>query len=189
MLKNSLRALCAASLIVAPLIAASPAHAVITCTVNGMPVSGTTINGTSSSDSIRCPSVPAGHTVNGLGGSDSIVINGSVFGSVFGGDGGDSVTVTQSGSVDATGVVDGQAGTDSLSIRGPVAGLVAGGDASDSIMVTSTVTLDGRVNGGAGDDYLQVAVNRGIVDGGTHVNGDYCRVGVGNPPINCENSF
>lgn len=184
MLKNSLRALCAASLIVAPLIAATPAHAVTACTVNGMPASGPTVTGTPFSDFISCSSVDPGDTVNALGGNDRILLTGPVNGSVLGGDGRDSVSLTQSGSVGAGGVIDGQTGNDALSIRGPVAGTVNGGAGNDSLQVGVNT---GTVDGGAGNDFLQVGVNNGIVDGGA--NFDVCMVGAGNPPINCEFTF
>ncbi|MGW6570250.1 hypothetical protein [Streptomyces sp. NPDC054975] len=77
MIRHIARALCAASLIVAPLALSSPAQAV-TCTVNGFPRTADNLTGTPGSDFIRCASVPTGHSVDGLGGNDYIVVDGLV---------------------------------------------------------------------------------------------------------------
>ncbi|SDT83277.1 hypothetical protein SAMN05216371_8095 [Streptomyces sp. TLI_053] len=58
------------------LVGATPAHAAtITCTVNGVPVSGSTINGTEGDSEIICPAIPRGVTVNGGGGNNTIKVN------------------------------------------------------------------------------------------------------------------
>ncbi|MET9677184.1 hypothetical protein ABZY68_29445 [Streptomyces sp. NPDC006482] len=161
MIRHIARALCAASLVIAPLaLTVTPAHAVTTCTVNGFPVTGTVVSGTAGSDFIRCASVAGGDQVNGLGGSDTIVVTGSVAGLVTGGP-----------------------GTDYLSTPGTISGTVSGGDAAD-YLTAGTVAPTGAVTGGAGNDYLRVAANAGVVDGGLGV--DFCRVGVGFPPVGCE---
>lgn len=108
MIRHTVRALCAASLIVAPLALSSPAQAV-TCTVNGVPRSATHLTGTAGSDFIRCASVPANHSVDGLGGSDYIVIDGLVgpMAAVRGNTGSDFIRVGGN-----AGVVDGGPGVD-----------------------------------------------------------------------------
>ncbi|MEU3691789.1 hypothetical protein [Streptomyces narbonensis] len=157
MIRHSVRALCAASLVIAPLaLAAAPAHAVTTCTVNGFPVTGTVVSGTAGSDVIRCASVADGDQVNGLGGNDTIVVTGSVAGLVTGGPGADYLSTP---------------------------GTVSGGDSSD-YLTAGTVAPTGAMTGGAGSDLLRVSVNGGVVDGSLGV--DFCRVGAGNAPINCE---
>lgn len=162
MIRHSVRALCAASLVIAPLVMSTPAHAATSCTVNGVPASGPTVNGTAGSDSIRCSSLDAGSSVNGLGGSDTIVLTGPVDGSVSGGPGEDFISVGSSSAV---------------------SGIVAGDDGSDYISVGGPVAPSGQVLGGDQGDFLQVAVNGGTVDGGAGL--DFCRVNSGNPPINC----
>lgn len=163
MIRHTVRALCAASLVVAPLALSSPAHAVTSCTVNGVPRSGTTVNGTAGSDVIRCPSVNAGDTVNGLGGNDDIAIGGPVDGTVDGGTGSDHITVASSGSV---------------------SGVVAGNGGDDYVTVGGTVTPTGDVLGGTGNDVLRVNVNNGLVDGDGGF--DACEVTTGDAPVGCE---
>ncbi|MEU8531309.1 hypothetical protein AB0C77_37910 [Streptomyces sp. NPDC048629] len=109
MIRHSVRALCAASLVIAPLALSTPAQAV-TCTVNGFPRSATNLTGTPGSDYIRCASVPANHSVDGLGGSDYIVIDGSVgtMAAVRGNTGNDYLQIGGNNA----GVVDGGLGTD-----------------------------------------------------------------------------
>ncbi|MDV5148993.1 hypothetical protein R1T08_33865 [Streptomyces sp. SBC-4] len=161
MIRHTARALCAASLVIAPLaLSVTPAHAVTTCTVNGFPVTGTVVSGTPRSDVIRCASVANGDQVNGLGGSDTIIVTGSVAGLVTGGP-----------------------GADYLSTPGTISGTVSGGDAAD-YLTAGTVAPSGAVTGGLGNDFLRVSVNAGVVDGSLGF--DFCRVGVGNAPINCE---
>ncbi|WP_392673328.1 hypothetical protein [Streptomyces sp. LN785] len=119
MIRHSLRTLCAASLVIAPLALSSPAQAATSCSVNGVPASGPTVNGTAGSDFIQCSSVDAGHSVNGLGGSDTIFLTGPVNGTVNGGTEGDFISVGASAAV---------------------AGVVAGGDGGDHISVGGLVT-------------------------------------------------
>ncbi|MFE7158988.1 hypothetical protein [Streptomyces sp. NPDC057636] len=84
-----MRTLCAAALVAAPVaLTATPAQALTSCTVNGRPVSGTTVSGTAGPDHISCGALALGDTVDGSGGSDYIVINGTV----AGGAGNDSIT-------------------------------------------------------------------------------------------------
>ncbi len=47
----------------------------MTCTVNGTPVTGTTVNGTDGDDTIDCAAVPSGVVVHGRGGNDTITVN------------------------------------------------------------------------------------------------------------------
>ncbi|MFF0478140.1 hypothetical protein [Streptomyces sp. NPDC004284] len=136
MIRHTLRTLCAATLVIAPVaLTATPAHAVAPCRVNGIPVSGTNVVGTPGADSLTCGSLAAGDVVDGLGGADHIRIGGDVGGgaTVRGGTGGDHLRVD--GSV------------------GPM-GRVLGGDGGDYIVVGPNA---GAVNGGAGADYCRVA--------------------------------
>ncbi|MFD7325214.1 hypothetical protein ACFV9D_29655 [Streptomyces sp. NPDC059875] len=116
MIRHAARALCAASLLIAPLALSTPAHAVVTCTVNGFPRTATNVTGTPGSDFIRCPSIPTGHSVDGGGGSDYIVVDGDV----------------------ASGAeVRGNIGNDYLRISGNNAGIVNGGLGLDYCRVAS----------------------------------------------------
>ncbi|SEC21628.1 hypothetical protein [Streptomyces sp. TLI_105] len=167
MIRHSVRALCAASLVIAPVaLAAAPAHAQTTCTVNGVSVSPDpmgVVNGTAGRDYIVCSEVAAGNTVNGLGGDDYIVVNGPVFGHVDGGTGRDYISARSVGA----------------------GGLVEGSPDSDYIVVGGTVAPGGIVRGNTGNDYLSVDTNNGTTNGGDGF--DVCRVRTGNnPPINCE---
>ncbi|MFF3314093.1 hypothetical protein ACFYV5_01100 [Streptomyces sp. NPDC003035] len=83
MIRHTVRALCAASLIVAPLALSTPAHAVVTCTVNGFPRTANVVTGTAGNDYIRCDSLPPMHGVDGLGGNDYIIIDGTVASGAF----------------------------------------------------------------------------------------------------------
>ncbi|MFB9557926.1 hypothetical protein [Streptomyces roseoviridis] len=162
MIRHSMRALCAAALVIAPIaLTATPAHAV-TCTVNGATVTADVVMGTPGNDVIRCGTVPDGHQVNGVAGNDSISVTGDVAGLVTGGPGSDHITV--SGSLDT--------------------GTVSGNDASDYIAVQGTVGPGSAVTGGLGNDILRVNVNNGTVDGAGGF--DSCRVTTGAPPVNCE---
>ncbi|MFF8606254.1 hypothetical protein ACF06X_09970 [Streptomyces sp. NPDC015346] len=131
MIRHTVRALCAASLIVAPLALSTPAHAV-TCTVNGFSRTATHLTGTAGNDYIRCASIPAGHSVDGLGGNDYISVTGTVAqgAEVRGGTGNDYMQVSTNN------------------------GLVAGNEGDDYIQVN---TNNGVVSGGAGTDSCQVA--------------------------------
>jgi len=108
MIRNTVRALCAASLIIAPLALSSPAEAATSCRVNGFLVTSGTVNGTPGSDFIQCSTVNAGDTVNGLGGNDYIV-TGDVAGTVRGGSGSDYLQVNN---VSPTGQVLGDSEND-----------------------------------------------------------------------------
>ena len=127
MIRHTVRALCAASLVIAPLALSTPAHAATACTVNGVPRIADpmthTISGTTGSDFISCPSVDAGDIVNGLGGSDYITVSGTVAGDVVGDLGADYLTT---GNVATTGRVLGGPGNDFLR-TGSNARLVDGG--------------------------------------------------------------
>ncbi|WP_418959654.1 hypothetical protein [Streptomyces tritici] len=163
MIRHTARALCAATLVIAPLaLTATPAHAVTSCTVNGSPRTPDpmthTIFGTAGSDNIRCTTVDAGDTVNGLGGNDYIVVSGAVNGDVAGGDGSDYI------------------------VTGTVFGAVAGGNGSDYIQTGAVA--GGLVTGEAGNDVLRTGGNMGVVDGG--IGWDSCRTAGGAPPVNCE---
>ncbi|MFF8845230.1 hypothetical protein ACF08N_21340 [Streptomyces sp. NPDC015127] len=138
MIRHTVRALCAASLVIAPLALSTPAHAV-TCTVNGRTVTSQNVDGTPGSDLIRCASVPEGHSVNGLGGNDRITITNTVSGVVEGNAGYDYVTV--GGEVTSTGRIRGNAGSDYLQVN----------------------VNNGVVNGGDGSDYCQVGSGTGTV--------------------------
>ncbi|MFD5323239.1 hypothetical protein [Streptomyces sp. NPDC127092] len=163
MIRHTMRALCAASLLIAPLALSTPAQAATTCTVNGTSVTGTTINGTAGADYISCATVASGDTVNGQGGDDYIVITtGDLNGTVIGNAGRDYILVEQ-------GVVNGTAG---------------GGNDADYINVNNRVSSTGRIFGDLGNDYLRVNINQNVVNGGLGV--DVCRVTSGNPPVGCE---
>ncbi|MFI8965465.1 hypothetical protein ACIGO8_25515 [Streptomyces sp. NPDC053493] len=127
MIRHTARALCAASLIVTPLVLSTPAHAATTCRVNGVSVTGTTITGTPGSDYITCDTVDVMNVVNGAGGDDFISV-GTANGPVAGGDGRDYITV---GTVGSSGSVLGQAGNDYIRVttnNGSVDGGLAGLD-------------------------------------------------------------
>ncbi|MFE5024946.1 hypothetical protein ACFRAO_16795 [Streptomyces sp. NPDC056656] len=131
MIRHITRALCAASLVIAPLALSSPAQAATNCTVNGVPKSGN-VNGTAGSDYIVCSSVDSGNTVNGLGGSDYIAVTGVVNGTVKGGAGSDYVQVNN---VSPTGQVLGESEGDFL--RAAInLGLVNGGTGFDVCRVS-----------------------------------------------------
>ncbi|MFG2333271.1 hypothetical protein ACGFMM_27115 [Streptomyces sp. NPDC048604] len=163
MIRHTARALCAASLVLAPLALSTPAHAVTACTVNGVPASGPVVNGTAGADFIQCASVDPGHVVNGLGGADYIVLTGPVGGTVDAGAGRDSVTA-RAASV--------------------ISGTVTGGADADYIQVQGVIAAGGAVRGDTAGDYVIVNASQGTTDGGPGL--DFCRVGSGNPPINCE---
>ncbi|MFF2505737.1 hypothetical protein ACFVTY_20450 [Streptomyces sp. NPDC058067] len=131
MIRNIARALCAASLVIAPIALSSPAQAATACTVNGIPVTSSNVTGTPGSDFIQCSTVNSGDTVNGLGGNDYIV-TGSVAGTVRGGSGSDYI---QTNSVSPTGQVLGE---------------------SESDFIRTGFNL-GVVNGGTGIDVCRVA--------------------------------
>ncbi|MGX1674529.1 hypothetical protein [Streptomyces sp. NPDC055400] len=122
MIRLTARALCAASLVIAPLTLSSPAQAATSCTVNGIPVSSGTVNGTAGSDFIQCSTVSAGDTVNGLGGNDYIV-TGVVAGTVEGGTGSDYI---QTNNISSTGRVLGDSESDYIR-TGTNLGVVDGG--------------------------------------------------------------
>ncbi|MET7515303.1 hypothetical protein ABZS88_17885 [Streptomyces sp. NPDC005480] len=132
MIRLTARALCAASLVIAPLTLSSPAQAATSCTVNGVPVTSGTVNGTAGSDFIQCSTVNAGDTVNGLGGNDYIVVTGDVNGTVRGGAGGDYVQVNN---VSPSGQVSGDSENDFLR-AGLNLGLVNGGTGFDVCRVS-----------------------------------------------------
>ncbi|WP_370415458.1 hypothetical protein [Streptomyces fradiae] len=162
MMRQTLRALCAASLALAPLaLGAAPAHAQTSCTVNGVPVTGPNVNGTPGSDIIVCSLVESGESVNGGAGSDYITLTGPVNGLVYGGPGRDSITAQSAATVN---------------------GFIVGAEDSDLIRVAGTVT--NLVAGGSGNDYIQVATNEGVVTGDSGL--DVCRIGTGNPAFDCE---
>jgi Ca2+-binding RTX toxin-like protein len=135
MIRNITRALCAASLVIAPLaLVTTPAYAATSCTVNGVPRTPDAMNritGTANSDYIVCSSIDTGVTVDGLGGNDYIV-TGVVAGTVEGGTGSDYI---QTNNVSSTGKVLGE-------------------NESDYIR---TGTNLGAVNGGSGFDVCRVS--------------------------------
>ncbi|MFJ7069120.1 hypothetical protein [Streptomyces sp. NPDC101115] len=133
MIRHTLRALCAATLVIAPLaLTATPAHAVTSCRVNGVPVTGQSVIGTPGADYITCGSVASGDLVRGEGGADYIVVTGTVAGAVRGNTGGDHIRVDGS-------VAPG--------------GEVHGGDGNDFLVVGTNA---GSVDGGTGVDYCRV---------------------------------
>lgn len=133
MIRHTVRALSAATLVIAPLaLTATPAHAAVSCRVNGFPVTGTTVVGTPGNDYITCGSLAADDLVRGEGGDDYIVVTGTVAGSVLG-----------------------NTGRDVLRVYGTVTadGLVHGGDQNDYLRVD---TNGGTVDGGTGLDVCRV---------------------------------
>ncbi|CAM5439029.1 hypothetical protein [Streptomyces tanashiensis] len=133
MIRHTMRALCAATLVIAPVaLTATPAHAVTSCRVNGVPVTGTSVIGTPNADYITCGSVGSGDLIRGEGGADYIVVTGTVAGAVRGNTGGDFIRVD--GTVAPGGAVD-------------------GGDGNDFVRVA---TNGGTVDGGTGIDYCRV---------------------------------
>ncbi|CAM5330743.1 hypothetical protein ACWD5B_26590 [Streptomyces tanashiensis] len=133
MIRHTMRALCAATLVIAPVaLTATPAHAVTSCRVNGVPVTGTSVIGTPNADYITCGSVGSGDLIRGEGGADYIVVTGTVAGAVRGNTGGDFIRVD--GTVAPGGAVD-------------------GGDGNDFLRVA---TNGGTVDGGTGIDYCRV---------------------------------
>ncbi|MEV4428624.1 hypothetical protein ACN9M0_28375 [Streptomyces sp. R-07] len=137
MIRHTMRALCAATLVIAPVaLTATPAHATTTCRVNGITVSSTNVVGTAGADYITCGSLAPGDQVSGLGGADYILIGGNVGSGavVRGGTGGDYITVN--GSVAPMGQVLGEADGDYIRV-GPNAGAVNGGTGFDLCRVAS----------------------------------------------------
>ncbi|GHF56586.1 hypothetical protein GCM10010218_42400 [Streptomyces mashuensis] len=141
-------------------LGATPAHAVTSCLVNGVAVTGN-VNGTPFNDTIRCSGVDRDTFVDGHGGDDVIILDGVVEGRVFGGDGADHIMVRSPGYVE---------------------GKVNGGHGPDRIDIT-TVQPHGRVQGADGNDTIDVHYNRGIVDAGDGF--DFCLVERGHPALNC----
>ncbi|WP_030690071.1 hypothetical protein [Streptomyces globisporus] len=136
MIRHLTRALCATTLVIAPIaLTATPAHAVTTCRVNGVTVSSANVVGTAGPDYITCGPLAPGDQVSGLGGADYITIGGSLGGGavVRGGTGGDYILVN--GSV------------------GPMAQVLGEAD-GDYIRVGTNL---GAVNGGTGFDLCRVA--------------------------------
>ncbi|MEU6169449.1 hypothetical protein [Streptomyces tanashiensis] len=134
MIRHTMRALCAATLVIGPVaLTATPAHAVTSCRVNGVPVTGTSVIGTPNADYITCGSVGSGDPIRGEGGADYIVVTGTVAGAVRGNTGGDFIRVD--GTVAPGGAVD-------------------GGDGNDFLRVAAN---GGTVDGGTGIDYCRVA--------------------------------
>ncbi len=101
----------------------------------------------------------ASNNVEGAGGADTISITGnaSVTGGVFGGaaghdssaatDGGDTITINTTGSVDS---IDGGLGDDAINLRaGTVNTNVLGGDGDDTVNVFDSATIGGVIDGGA----------------------------------------
>ncbi|MDH6221651.1 hypothetical protein [Streptomyces pseudovenezuelae] len=108
------------------LLPASAAYAASACTVNGTPVTSTTINGTAGNDTITCTAgVNADTTINGLAGNDTITVEGlnSDIAVVHGDDGGDTIRVTG----ENTGKIYGDRGDDTLTVEDLSTGLVDGG--------------------------------------------------------------
>lgn len=141
MIRHTMRALCAATLVIAPIaLTATPAHAATSCTVNGVPRTADpmthTISGTAGSDFISCPTVEAGDRVNGLGGNDYITVSGVVAGEVIGDLGADYLTT---GNVTSTMITTGK---------------VLGGPGNDFLR---TGLNAGVVDGGLGWDYCRTA--------------------------------
>ncbi|MFJ8669453.1 hypothetical protein [Streptomyces sp. NPDC093600] len=178
MIRHTVRALCAASLVIAPLALSTPAHAATVCTVNGLSSPDGNVTGTAGNDYIECASVDSGDTVNGLGGADMIVLTGPVGGTVSAGDGRDYVHVTEDGTVSGT---------------------VGAGADGDYVEVEGSIAPGAKVYGDAGNDYLRILANFGVVQAGTDSSRvlakggvvdagtgfDLCRV-VGDTPSNCE---
>ncbi|MEV4944838.1 hypothetical protein [Streptomyces sp. NPDC053755] len=162
MIRHSVRALCAASLVLAPLALSTPAHAATACSVNGLTVPSGNVSGTVGRDYIQCSSVDAGHTVDGLAGDDTIVLTGPVAGRVLGGTGSDYLRF---GSL------------------APLGGQADAGAGNDYVQVDGTVLAAATVRGGDGADFIRVDVNQGAVDGGASL--DFCQVASGNPAVNC----
>ncbi|ROQ35041.1 hypothetical protein EDD98_4095 [Streptomyces sp. PanSC19] len=136
MIRHMTRALCAASLVIAPVaLAATPAHAVTTCQVNGVTVSSTNVVGTAGSDRITCGSLAPGDQVSGLGGADYISIGGSL----------------GSGAV-----VRGGSGQDYVLVNGSVGSMAQVLGEADGDYIRTGTNL-GIVNGGTGFDLCRVA--------------------------------
>ncbi|WP_406063218.1 hypothetical protein OG462_32785 [Streptomyces sp. NBC_01077] len=135
MITHTMRALCAATLVIAPVaLTATPAYAATSCRVNGVAVNAQNIVGTPGADYITCGSVPNGDSVNGQGGADYIVITGTVGGTVRGSAGGDYIQVY--GSVTSTGAVRGDEGNDYVRV-GANGNVVDGGLGTDFCRVAS----------------------------------------------------
>ncbi|MGW8766026.1 hypothetical protein ACWGN5_26400 [Streptomyces sp. NPDC055815] len=136
MIRHTMRALCAATLVIAPVaLTATPAHAVASCRVNGIAVNSSNVVGTAGADYITCGPLAPGDVVDGLGGGDYIRIGGNVGGGA---------------------VVRGGTGRDYLRVEGSVGPMaqILGGDDSDYIVVGPNA---GAVNGGTGFDFCRVS--------------------------------
>ncbi|MFE0173544.1 hypothetical protein ACFWZ2_14595 [Streptomyces sp. NPDC059002] len=102
---------------------------------------------------------------------------------VMGGPGPDSLDI---GVLGKWGKVRGGAGTDTIRLgRINASGYVDAGEHRDTVTVNGPVAADGEVLGAEGPDVLKVTGrNDGLANGGP--GRDLCRVGSGNPPLNCE---
>ncbi|GHF48734.1 MULTISPECIES: hypothetical protein [Streptomyces] len=126
-------------------LAATPAHAVTDCTVNGVHRSGRLIEGTPGDDTIVCSRVEPGTVVDAKGGNDTITVTGEMDGDIRAGGGEDAVTVTRSGRVGEGGSVDGQGGHDRIDIDGIVDGRIRGGQGGgDTIHLTRHSKMTGH---------------------------------------------
>ncbi len=130
-----------------------------TCFVNGTLVTGTQIQGTAGADEIACNNgVAVGTTVDGGAGVDTITIGVLMAGTVNGGAGSDSIVAAGfSSSAIVTGTING----------GGLLGTLLDGD--DLIVVANFdlagAVLAGTVDGGAGNDSIDVTSGRGDLDG------------------------
>ncbi|MGW1197688.1 hypothetical protein ACWD4B_17895 [Streptomyces sp. NPDC002536] len=125
-------------------LAATPAHAVTDCTVNGVHRSGRLIEGTPGDDTIVCSHVEPGTVVDAKGGNDTITVTGEMDGDIRAGGGEDEITVTRSGRIGGTGSVDGQGDDDRIDIDGTVDGRIRGGQGGDTIHLTRHSKMTGH---------------------------------------------
>jgi hypothetical protein len=163
-----------------------PAWRAPACTVNGLPATSNTVNGTAGADTIVCTGrILADVTINGLGGDDTILIEPTLSdrnglpinaGTVNGGPGADRIRITSVpvGSVANAGTVHGDDGDDTITITG------ANFDPGTTSMLFANT---GSVFADSGDDNITIigpaastsplgelgpgGANAGLVDGGT----------------------
>jgi Ca2+-binding RTX toxin-like protein len=113
-------------------------------------VTNLSLTGTDGADSISFWSTN-GLTANGMGGDDVITDNVGVSGTIYGGDGNDTIT-------DANGddLIDGGAGNDTITDQGTGTNTLRGGDGNDTI--TFSFMANNTIEGDAGDDVISMDV-------------------------------
>ncbi|QLE75057.1 hypothetical protein FGW37_28735 [Streptomyces rectiverticillatus] len=153
----------------------------VDCRLNGVPVTGPTIEGTNDDDVFTCDVFGPGAYFLGGAGNDRIEMNHNRYGIISGNEGADIVKVKIN-----SGLIQSGGGADTIEVdtmavnQGDVS--IRGGDGNDQITVRDN---SGQIQGNAGDDTITVPFNNGTVDG--NEGSDTCRVaGETGTTFNCE---